>query len=190
MRSVIVSGIGQPSFDGVAASIHTQGTPPQPVTIKYATTTPATGMLTRPPTLQHCPNLSGSISAVHIAFNVPAFDSGWMPQDRPGPVPDRILVAQLMGTARHHARWRELTADEEAAAVAELTELAAGRGDLLAEVAGITEGASEGRLDEPFARSAADLCRKAGADPEAIPAWIKVGRRRAEATRMPPPRYA
>jgi hypothetical protein len=47
---------------------------------------------------------------------------------------DRILVAQLTGEARHRARWHELTEDEEAAAVAERT-------DLLAEVAGILEGA-------------------------------------------------
>jgi hypothetical protein len=101
-----------------------------------------------------------------------------------------MLVAEITGEARHHAKWRPLTAEEETAAVAELRELAAGRADLLAEVAGVLEGASEGRLDEPFARSAARLCRKAGADPEAIPAWIEVGRRRAEAARMPPPRYS
>ncbi len=98
---------------------------------------------------------------------------------------DRILVAQLTGEAGHHARWRELTADEEAAAVAALHELAAGRADLLAEVAGILEGTSEGELDEPLTRQAAGLCRKAGADPEAIPAWIEEGRRRAAAARRP-----
>jgi hypothetical protein len=40
---------------------------------------------------------------------------------------------------------------------------------LLAEVAGIFEGMSEGEPGEPRARQAAALCRKAGADPEAIP---------------------
>ena len=107
-----------------------------------------------------------------------------MVDDRPQA--DRILVAQLTGEARHRARWRELTADEEAAAVAELRALAAGRADLLAEVAGIFEGASEGRHDEPLARCAAGLCRKAGADPEAIPAWIEEGRRRAARASQPP----
>ena len=102
------------------------------------------------------------------------------------PQADRILVAQLTGEARHRARWRELTGDEEAAAVAELRELAGGRADLLAEVAGIFEGASEGELDEPLARQAAGLCRKAGADPEAIPGWIEEGRRRRAAARKPP----
>ena len=99
---------------------------------------------------------------------------------------DRILVAQLTGEARHHARWRPLTGEEEAAALAELRALAGGRGDLLAEVAGIFEGTSEGDLDEPLARSAARLCRKAGADPEAIPAWIEEGRRRSANARRPP----
>lgn len=40
------------------------------------------------------------------------------------PQADRILIARLTGTARHHARWRELSSDEEAAAVAALRKLA------------------------------------------------------------------
>ena len=70
--------------------------------------------------------------------------------------------------------------------MAELRDLADGRADLLAEVAGILEGAREGEMDEPLARQAADLCRKAGADPEAIPAWIEEGRRRRAAAGKPP----
>jgi len=106
----------------------------------------------------------------------------------PRPQADRILVAQLTGEARFRARWRPLTGDEEAAAVAELQAFAGGRADLLAEVAGIFEGASEGRKDEPLARQAAGLCRKAGADLEAIPAWVEEGRRRAaSAANRPPP---
>ena len=102
------------------------------------------------------------------------------------PQADRLLIAEIYGEARHHAQWRELTDDEEAAAVAELRELAGGRADLLAEVAGILEGAREGEPDEPLARQAAGLCRKAGADLEAIPAWIEEGRRRRAAARQPP----
>ncbi len=109
-----------------------------------------------------------------------------MNQDRPRPETDRLLVAQLTGEARHHARWRPLTGEEEAAALAELRALAGGRADLLAEVAGIFEGTSEGELDEPLARSAARLCRRAGADPAAIPAWIEEGRRRSASARRPP----
>jgi hypothetical protein len=108
------------------------------------------------------------------------------------PQADRILIAQLHGTAQRHARWRELTEDEAAAASGELRELAAGRADLLAEVAGVMEGFGEGQLDEPLARQAAGLCRAAGADEAAIPAWIEVGReRRANASRPPfsEPRY-
>lgn len=99
---------------------------------------------------------------------------------------DRILVAQLTGEARHRAKWRDMTEAEEAAAVGELQALAGGRADLLAEVAGLFEGASEGEPDELLARSAAALCRKAGADPEAVPAWIEEGRRRRSAARQPP----
>ena len=94
-------------------------------------------------------------------------------------------MAQLTGEARHRARWRPLTEEEEAAAVNELRELAGGRADLLAEVAGLFEGTSEGELVE-LARQAAGLCRKAGADPEAIPGWIGEGRRRRAAAGKPP----
>ena len=114
------------------------------------------------------------------------FDPVQVNQDRVGPDPDRILIAQITGTARHHARWRELTGDEEAAAEAELREVAAGRADLLAEVAGIFEGTSEGELDEPLARQAAGLCRLAGADEDLIPEWVEEGRRRAESARKMP----
>lgn len=110
-----------------------------------------------------------------------------MNQDhRPGPDPDRILVAELTGIARHNARWRELAQDEQDAAVTELRELAGGRADLLAEVAGIFEGASDGELDEPLARQAAHLCRLAGADETLIPQWTREGRRRARLARMRP----
>ena len=102
------------------------------------------------------------------------------------PQPDRLLVAEIYGEARHRARWRDLSGEEETAAVAGLRTLAGGRADLLAEVAGIFEGTSEGEPDEPLARQAAGLCRKAGADPEAIPAWIEEGRRRAANARQPP----
>ncbi len=36
------------------------------------------------------------------------------------PQADRLLIAELYGEARHRARWRELSGEEEAAAVAEL----------------------------------------------------------------------
>ena len=96
-------------------------------------------------------------------------------------------MAQLTGEARHRARWRPLTEDEEAAALAELRALAGGRADLLAQVAGIFEGTSEGEPDEPLAwLGLARLCRMAGADAGAIPAWIEEGRRRSANARHPP----
>jgi hypothetical protein len=109
-----------------------------------------------------------------------------MAPDRPGPVPDRLLVARLDGVAKRHARWRKPTEPEIAAAATELREVAGNRADLLAEVAGIVLGASEGRLDEPRARAAAQLCIAAGADESMIAQWIQEGRRRAELRRNPP----
>jgi hypothetical protein len=70
-----------------------------------------------------------------------AFDPGTVKQDRFVPAADRLLVARLTGTARHHARRRDLTGDEQAAAVTGLRELVAGRAGLLAQVCGIFEGA-------------------------------------------------
>ncbi len=94
------------------------------------------------------------------------------------PERDHLLVSEIHGEARHHAARRELTVDEHAAAVAALRELADGRADLLAEVAGLMEGVAEGQPDEPLIRLAAQLCRDAGADPELIPGWVEEGRRR------------
>jgi hypothetical protein len=62
----------------------------------------------------------------------------------------------------------------------------AGRADLLAEACGVMEAASGGQLDEPLARQAAEPCRKASADPEAIPRWIAEGSGQRDAARMPP----
>ena len=95
------------------------------------------------------------------------------------PDPDRLHYAQIAGAvARHALGWR-LTADEEAAAVAELAEAAAGRADLLAERAGTALGFGEGRPDAARYRQIAELCIAAGADPALIEGWIKVGRERA-----------
>ena len=95
------------------------------------------------------------------------------------PDPDRLRYAQIAGAvARHALGWR-LTAEEEAVAVAELAEAAAGRADLLAERAGTALGFGEGRPDAARYRQIAELCIAAGADPALIERWIKVGRERA-----------
>jgi hypothetical protein len=75
-----------------------------------------------------------------------------------------MIVAELTGEAQRHARWEPPDEETTKAAVAELRKIAAGRTDLLAEVAGIFLGTSEGELHEPRARNAADFCRAAGAD--------------------------
>src|SRR5262249_8042002 len=95
------------------------------------------------------------------------------------PDPDRLRYAQIAGAvARHALGWR-LTADEEAAAVAELTATAAGRADLLAERAGTALGFGEGRPESARYRQIAELCMAAGAARALIDRWIKVGRDRA-----------
>jgi hypothetical protein len=73
-----------------------------------------------------------------------------------------MLMAEITGKARHRAKRRELTSDQEAAAVGALRELTPGRTDLLAEVAGIFEDMSEGRHDEP----PAPVLRACAARPE------------------------
>jgi hypothetical protein len=93
------------------------------------------------------------------------------------PQPDRLLVAEIYGEARHRARWRDLSSEEETAAVAELRQLADGRADLLAE------GAREGEPDEPLARQAAGLCRRAGPTRRRY----RPGSRRAGAAGQRPP---
>jgi hypothetical protein len=101
-----------------------------------------------------------------------------MSVSRPSPGSDCLLAAELHGTAERHAKWRDLTEDEHAAAVAELRDLAAGRADLLAEEAGLLIGFYEGTINEPVKTSAARLLIAAGADESLVPVWIEEGRRR------------
>jgi hypothetical protein len=74
---------------------------------------------------------------------------------------DRILIARLSGTAKRHAN-RRVAGHGWDAAVAELRELAGGRGDLLAEVAGIAEGAHRGEPGEWAAMTVAALAATPG----------------------------
>jgi hypothetical protein len=105
---------------------------------------------------------------------------------RPVPDPDRQTVARLAGTAQLHAPRREPTKAEAAAAVEELREIAAGRGDLLAEAAGLLIGFYRRTVGELRAQAAAGFCIAAGADPDLVPRWIDVGLRRAAAARRVP----
>jgi hypothetical protein len=99
--------------------------------------------------------------------------------------PDRLRYAHIAGAAARHAQaW--LTAEQEAAAVAELAQAAAGRADLLAECAGTALGFGEGGEDAARYRQIAELCIAAGADRSLIGRWIAVGRERAAAARARP----
>ena len=100
--------------------------------------------------------------------------------------PDRLRYAQIAGAAARHAQGWRLTADEEARAIAELTEAAGGRADLLAERAGTALGFGEGRSDAARYRQIAELCIAAGADRSLVGRWVAVGRERAAAARARP----
>ena len=99
------------------------------------------------------------------------------------PDPDGVRVAEIAGTAARYARQEPLDVE---AAVAELRELAGGRGDLLAERAGVIlgfrdEDERDGRW--PSGALEAALCIAAGADLTQLTRWIAVGQERAERLR-------
>ena len=100
---------------------------------------------------------------------------------------DQLTVARLTGAAWRHAAGWETTGALTATAVRELREIAGGRGDLLAEVAGVLIGYYRRTAEEPKARSAAYYCMAAGASLELIPRWVQVGCSRAAAARLIPP---
>ena len=100
---------------------------------------------------------------------------------------DQLTVARLTGAVWRHASGREPTGAETAAAVRELREMAGGRGDLLAEVAGLLIGYYRRTAEELKARAAAYYCIAAGAGLDLIPRWIETGCSRAAAARLIPP---
>jgi hypothetical protein len=96
--------------------------------------------------------------------------------------PDGVITAQLAGTASRHAVREPLDVE---AALAELREIADGRGDLLAERAGVTPGFYARESRDEWQRKAleAALCIAAGADLTRLTEWIAVGQERAERIR-------
>jgi hypothetical protein len=100
---------------------------------------------------------------------------------------DQLTVPRLTGAAWRHAPRREPTEAETATAIRELREIAGGRGDLLAEVAGLLIGYYRRTAEDQRARAAAYYCMTAGANLDLIPRWIDVGRARAAAARLIPP---
>jgi hypothetical protein len=100
---------------------------------------------------------------------------------------DRLTVARIAAVTRRHARATPLTGEEEAAALAELAEVADGRMDLLAQQAGLAIGLHEHDGNAPVHLQIAQLCIQAGADIALIPRWIEEGRRRHNAAKQLPP---
>jgi hypothetical protein len=99
---------------------------------------------------------------------------------------DQLLSARIAAACRRHCARGVV--DDRDQAVAELQEFAGDRPDLLAEHAGLSTGWAQAvaPVMAPGFRAEADLCRAAGADPEKIGQWIRVGRKRAEQARLPP----
>jgi hypothetical protein len=110
---------------------------------------------------------------------LPAFEYEFYSYYMSSLAPDRLLVTPIIApTAPSTHRWR-LTAEEEATAVAELKQAAAGWTALLAECAGLALGYGEHQLDAARYRHIAELCVAAGVDLTLVEAWIEVGRQRA-----------
>ena len=103
-----------------------------------------------------------------------------------GPDPDHLRYAQIAAAAARYVQGGGSTAAEEAAAIAELAQAAAGRADLLAERAGTALGFSQGGLEPARNRQIAELCIAAGADETLMARWVAVGRElAARAAAMP-----
>ncbi len=100
---------------------------------------------------------------------------------------DALTVARLAGAAWRGGAPGWDSGRATGAAARELREMAGGRDDLLAQVAGLLIGYYRQTADENRARAAAYLCLAAGAGPELIPPWIRVGSSRAAAARQFPP---
>jgi hypothetical protein len=106
--------------------------------------------------------------------------------EAPAPERDALTVARLTGAAWRGASGRG-SSPANGAAARELREMAGSRDDLLAQVAGLLIGYYRQTAEEGRARAAAYLCLAAGAGPELIPRWIRVGSSRAAAARLIPP---
>jgi hypothetical protein len=101
----------------------------------------------------------------------------------------RILLARLHGTVHHHVRLnpaQDALRDVALTAVAGLVDGRPDRAALLAETAGIMLGTARWPEDTDQAERSAELLKAAGADQEAIPRWIEIGRQRVAAAAKPP----
>jgi hypothetical protein len=102
------------------------------------------------------------------------------------PDEDRIRLARIAGVTSRHASGGPMTGERQAAALAELAEVADGRVDLLAQHAGLGLGAHENDQDAEMYEQITQLCISAGADMAVIQTWVGEGRRRAATARQVP----
>jgi hypothetical protein len=120
------------------------------------------------------------------AFVLEAIESVFCDDGVTGADRDRLTSARIAAITRRNVGGRPLTGAEEAAALAELAEVADGRIDLLGQEAGLAIGFHDQDADAPVYLQIAQLCIKAGADTAVISRWIEEGRRRAAAARRRP----
>jgi hypothetical protein len=99
-----------------------------------------------------------------------------------------VLLAQIADACRWYAADGPPTAQREAAALAELAHITAGRTDLLAQYAGQSLAPHDTRPDAAMRERAAKLCIMAGADMSLIDRWRREGRRTATRTDQRPRR--
>jgi hypothetical protein len=98
------------------------------------------------------------------------------------PGPDGLVTASLHAIAsRHGSLIGSGRGTDRRAAVTEVRDRAAGRTDLLAEVAGIVWGSGSVNRSTQWWRAepAAVLLLEAGADPDLVPRWFEIGQQRA-----------
>ncbi len=100
--------------------------------------------------------------------------------------PDRLIYARLYSVAFRRTASHEI--DDWDGAVAELRAEAAGRTDLLSELAGVSIGLAENGLDilAPQYWLMSALCRAVGVDEPEVEKWIPVGMDRSDVARQVP----
>jgi hypothetical protein len=96
---------------------------------------------------------------------------------------DEQMLAQIADVCRWYAAGGPLTAQRQAAALAELAHITAGRTDLLARYAGQGLASEDSGPDAAVHERAAQLCITAGADMSLIDRWYRESRR-PSATRI------
>ena len=98
------------------------------------------------------------------------------------PRPDEQMLAQIADVCRWYAAAGPPTSRRQAAALAELAHITAGRTDLLARYAGQSLARHDSGPEAAVCERAAQLCITAGADMSLIDRWSREGRGR-DATR-------